>query len=40
MKELAEEFKGQYECLVEITEKYITFSVPVKMIKNYIQNQV
>ena len=40
IKELAEEFKGQYECLIEITEKYITFSVPVKTIKNYIQNKV
>ena len=30
MKELAEEFKGQFECLGENTEKYITFSVPIK----------
>ena len=30
IKELAEEFKGQFECLGKNTEKYITFSVPVK----------
>ena len=30
IKELAEEFKGQFECLGENTKKYITFSVPVK----------
>ena len=30
IKELAEEFEGQFECLGEITEKYITFSVPIK----------
>ena len=30
IKELAEEFKGQFECLGENTEKYITFSVPMK----------
>ena len=30
MKKLAEEFEGQFECLGEKTEKYITFSVPVK----------
>ena len=29
MKQLAEEFKGKIECLVESTEKYITFSVPI-----------
>ena len=29
-KELAEEFEGQFECLGENTEKYITFSVPFK----------
>ena len=28
--ELAEEVKGQFECLGENTEKYITFSVPIK----------
>ena len=27
---LAEEFKGQFECLGENTEKYITFSIPIK----------
>ena len=31
IKELAEEFKEQFECLGENTEKYITFSVPIKM---------
>ena len=30
IKELAEECEGQVECLGEDTEKYITFSVPVK----------
>ena len=30
VKELAEEFKGQFECLGENPEKYITFSVPIK----------
>ena len=30
IKELAEEFKGQIECLGENSEKYITFSVPIK----------
>ena len=30
MKELAEKFKGEYERLGENTEKYITFSVPIK----------
>ena len=29
IKELAEEFKGQFECLGENTEKYITLSVPI-----------
>ena len=28
--ELVEEFKGNFECLGENTEKYITFSVPIK----------
>ena len=28
--ELAKEFKGQFECLGENTEKYISFSVPIK----------
>ena len=27
---MAKEFKGQLECLGENTEKYITFSVPIK----------
>ena len=30
IRELAEEFKGQFECLGENTEKYITFSIPIK----------
>ena len=30
IKQLAEEFEGQFECLGENTEKYITFSVPIK----------
>ena len=30
IKQLAEEFKGQFECLGENTEKYITCSVPIK----------
>ena len=30
IKELAEEFEGQFECLGENTEKYITFLVPIK----------
>ena len=34
IKELAEVFKGEFEWLGENTEKYITFSVPIK--KNVI----
>ena len=30
IKELAKEFDGNFECLGENTEKYITFSVPTK----------
>ena len=30
IKELAKEFEGNFECLDENTEKYITFSVPTK----------
>ena len=30
IKELAEEFQGEFECLGENTEKYSTFSVPIK----------
>ena len=30
IKELAKEFDGNFECLGENTEKYITFSVPIK----------
>ena len=36
IKELAEEFEGEYECLGENTEKYITFSV---LLKKKITNQ-
>ena len=30
IKQLAEDFKDQFECLGENTEKYIPFSVPIK----------
>ena len=30
IKQLAKEFKGEFECLGENTEKYITFSVPIE----------
>ena len=45
LKELAKEFEGSLECLGENTEKYITFSVPIKKqfdngVNNYIQNKV
>ena len=30
IKQLAKEFKGQFECLGDNTEKYVTFSVPIK----------
>ena len=30
IKELAEKFEEQFECLGENIEKYITFSVPIK----------
>ena len=30
IKELANEFEGQFECLGENKEKYKTFSVPIK----------
>ena len=30
IKELVKEFKGSFECFGENTEKYITFSVPIK----------
>ena len=35
-QELAEEFEGEFECLGEHTEKYITFSVPIK---NKVKNK-
>ena len=34
IKKLAEEFKGKFECLGENTEKYVTFSVPLKKENN------
>ena len=34
IKEFAEEFKGQFECLGENTEKYITFSESIKKENN------
>ena len=45
IKKLAEEFEGEFECLVENTEKYIIFSVPLKIgndngKRNYIQIKV
>ena len=33
IKELAKEFKGQFQCLRENTEKYINFSVPIQQQK-------
>ena len=30
MKELANEFEGRFECLVENTEKYKTFPIPIE----------
>ena len=30
IEQLAKEFKGSFDCLGENTEKYITFSVPIK----------
>ena len=36
IKQLVEEFKGQFKCLGENTEKYITFSVPIKKDKTNI----
>ena len=35
IKQLAKEFDSQFECLGENTEKYITFSVPIK---KYLDN--
>ena len=32
IKDLAEEFEGEFECLGENTEKYITFCVPIKKV--------
>ena len=31
-EQLAKEFKGYFHCLGENTEKYITFSVPIKKV--------
>ena len=30
IKNVAEEFEGEFECLGENTKKYLTFSVPIK----------
>ena len=39
IKELAEEFEGQFTCLGENAEKYITFSVPIeKKITRIVKN--
>ena len=38
IKELVKEFNGNFECLGENTEKYITFSVPIKKNKKQKQN--
>ena len=35
IKELLKEFEGNFECLGENTEKYITFSVPIKKRTEY-----
>ena len=45
IKELAEKFEGQFECLGENTGSYITFSVPIEKEldngkTNYIQNKI
>ena len=44
IKQLAEQFDGQFECLGKNTEKYITFSVPIKKEldngKIYIQTKI
>ena len=34
IKQLAKEFKGEFECLGENTEKYFTFLVPLKKENN------
>ena len=45
IKQLAKEFEGQFECLGENSEKYITFSVSIKKEhdndkNNYIQTKI
>ena len=40
IKELAEEFKGEFDCLGENTEKYISFSVPIKKEHNDYINEL
>ena len=37
IKELVKEFDGNFECLGENTEKYITFSAPIKKKKSKIK---
>ena len=32
IKQLSRDFKGNFECLVENTEKYIAFSAPIKKV--------
>ena len=32
MKELANEFDGQFECIGENSERYNTFSIPIKKV--------
>ena len=40
IKQLAEDFKGQFECLGENTEKYILMMIVVKKENNQIQTKV
>ena len=40
IKELAEEFKSEFDCLGKNTEKYISFSVPIKKEKNDDTNEI
>ena len=40
IKKLAEDFKGQFECLGENTEKYILMMIIVKKENNQIQTKV
>ena len=40
IKGLAEEFEGQFKCLGQSTEKYITFSVQIKKKKLKMVKQI